>query len=168
MEYASVHAGLAVLSVRERAVVRLAAAGLSDLQITEQLGIRMGTLSTYWARARAKTGVSARSALASAMARDEAILAVRPALSEVGRCALRASGSACRAALDALPWPVFVVAEPGLGFVNVLAAESLSPAECRAVVERPLDDSTVWWSPGGQAFMVWSIASAQVMGLGVQ
>ena len=167
VEYANVHAGLAVLSVRERAVVRLAAAGLSDLEITEQLGIRMGTLSTYWARARAKTGVSARSALASAMARDETLQAVRPVLCAVGRRALRSSGSAERAALDALSWPVFVVSGAGLRFVNAMAAERLSAAECDQAIAVSRRGSTVWWSPAGQAFVAWAIGPDEVMGLGV-
>lgn len=51
------------LSVRERQVVDLAAAGLTDLQIAESLKIRPSTVATYWDRIRLKFGAHTRAEL---------------------------------------------------------------------------------------------------------
>lgn len=48
------------LSLRERQVVNLAALGLSDRQISEQMSVTLGTMAAYWARVRSKLDVRNR------------------------------------------------------------------------------------------------------------
>lgn len=44
------------LSAREDSVLQLAARGLTDQQIANELGIRVSTVTTYWIRIRGKLG----------------------------------------------------------------------------------------------------------------
>lgn len=56
-EYA---ARLGSLSRRERAVVDLAAQGLTDSQISQELGLSLATVNSYWTRIRTKLGSLSR------------------------------------------------------------------------------------------------------------
>ena len=61
--------GIAALSEREREALKFAGQGLTDDQISRELGIAKGTLATYWERIRAKTGLSTRAELTAAYER---------------------------------------------------------------------------------------------------
>lgn len=60
------------LSPRERHVVSLAVAGLSDAAIRTRLGISEGSLSTYWSRVRRKLGSLSRVELATRITNERA------------------------------------------------------------------------------------------------
>jgi DNA-binding CsgD family transcriptional regulator len=49
-----------LLSPQERRILCLAAEGLTDHEIAQQLGLRRGTVVTHWRRARLKLGASTR------------------------------------------------------------------------------------------------------------
>ncbi len=51
------------LSSRERQLIELAAHGHTDAEIANELGIALGTVSTYWGRIRSKFGGSSRTEL---------------------------------------------------------------------------------------------------------
>ncbi len=57
---ADYEARLHSLSMREQAVVNLAAEGLTDEQISLALGLRVSTVNSYWARVRTKLGSLSR------------------------------------------------------------------------------------------------------------
>ncbi|HXH61569.1 MAG TPA: LuxR C-terminal-related transcriptional regulator, partial [Fimbriimonadaceae bacterium] len=59
------------LSKRERQVIGLAAAGLADKQIGQELDVSINTLRTYWTRIREKVGSSSRPALVAAYVADD-------------------------------------------------------------------------------------------------
>ncbi len=59
------------LSDRERQVIGLAAAGLVDKQIGQELDVSVNTLRTYWSRIREKVGEGPRPALVAAYVTDE-------------------------------------------------------------------------------------------------
>lgn len=59
------------LSHRERQVVELAARGLTDTAIAHELGISEATVTTYWARVRAKYGQHSRTELVFEIFREE-------------------------------------------------------------------------------------------------
>jgi PAS domain S-box-containing protein len=70
----------APLSDREAQLLELAAEGLTDAAIAKRLGIRETTVSTYWARIRAKVGTVSRTELvAKALRRryQQMVLALR-------------------------------------------------------------------------------------------
>lgn len=62
--------GIDALSGREREVVEMATAGNTDNAICRRLGIQPGTLGTYWARIRTKTGLGSRPELAAAFSKN--------------------------------------------------------------------------------------------------
>lgn len=63
--------GVEKLSNRERQVLGMAAAGLLDKQIGEELGVSANTLRTYWSRIRSKLGQLPRSALVALLVSSE-------------------------------------------------------------------------------------------------
>lgn len=63
--------GVEKLSNRERQVLGMAAAGLLDKQIGEELGVSANTLRTYWSRIRGKLGSLPRSALVALLVSSE-------------------------------------------------------------------------------------------------
>jgi len=60
-----------VLSSREEQILGLAASGLSDQEVGQELGISVRTLQTYWKRIRAKLGESGRSELVAEHIRSQ-------------------------------------------------------------------------------------------------
>ena len=60
-----------ILSPREYQLLRLAAAGYTDMAIAEQLGISEATVGTYWGRVRIKFGPYSRTELVAIMMRAE-------------------------------------------------------------------------------------------------
>ncbi|RYG22474.1 LuxR family transcriptional regulator [bacterium] len=56
----------ALLSAREGQILSLAALGLADKQISQDLGLSLNTLRTYWTRIRTKVGDSSRAGLTAA------------------------------------------------------------------------------------------------------
>jgi len=60
-----------ILSPREHQLLRLAAAGFTDMAIAEQLGISEATVGTYWGRVRIKFGPYSRTELVAIMMRAE-------------------------------------------------------------------------------------------------
>jgi len=60
-----------ILSPREHQLLRLAAAGFTDMAIAEQLGISEATVGTYWGRVRIKFGPYSRTELVAIMLRAE-------------------------------------------------------------------------------------------------
>jgi DNA-binding CsgD family transcriptional regulator len=60
-----------VLSERERQVIGLAAIGYADKQISEELGLSIHTLRTYWDRIRTKMGGLSRPALVAAYVSEQ-------------------------------------------------------------------------------------------------
>ncbi len=59
------------LSQREKEVLGMAAIGMVDKQIGEELGLSIHTLRTYWDRIRAKIGDLPRSALVATYVTDQ-------------------------------------------------------------------------------------------------
>lgn len=112
--------GVAELSKREREVVKLASDGHTDQGICRILGISVGTLGTYWARIRQKTGYASRSETTAAFARYkcESVI-IRTVALIADRCV--ASGyvaesgrTALRDLFDALPLAGAIVNEDSL------------------------------------------------------
>lgn len=56
-----------LLSERERQILEMAAGGMLDKQIGQELGLSLNTLRTYWSRIRGKIGDAPRPALAAAL-----------------------------------------------------------------------------------------------------
>ncbi len=63
--------GQSALSVRERQLLKLAAAGLTDTAIAQRLHIGEATVSTYWRRIRTKIGPYSRTELVATLLRNE-------------------------------------------------------------------------------------------------
>ncbi|MCW5940541.1 MAG: response regulator transcription factor [Fimbriimonadaceae bacterium] len=59
------------MSEREALIVQMAASGLIDRDICDQLKIAPGTLSTYWSRIRHKSGQASRPAITSKFVRHQ-------------------------------------------------------------------------------------------------
>ncbi|MBS1714580.1 MAG: PAS domain S-box protein [Armatimonadetes bacterium] len=59
------------LSVRERQLLKCAAAGLTDSAIAVRLGISEATVKTYWRRIRAKLGRNSRTELVATVLKQE-------------------------------------------------------------------------------------------------
>ncbi len=59
------------ISRRELSVLEYASLGLKDQEICDQLGIASGTLGTYWARIKSKTGIQSRTRLSAEFASDK-------------------------------------------------------------------------------------------------
>ncbi len=62
---------LDLLTVREREVVAMAVDGRTDEQIAQALGIRPGTVNTYWVRVRLKVGPLSRTEIVAGVLRHE-------------------------------------------------------------------------------------------------
>lgn len=58
------------LSMREKQLIEGAAAGLTDAQIAQKLGVSTGTVATYWVRIRAKYGGCSRTELVAMALRE--------------------------------------------------------------------------------------------------
>jgi len=59
------------LSLRERQLIEMAAAGKTDAEIAHELGIAIGTVATYWGRIRSKFGGCSRTELVAMALREE-------------------------------------------------------------------------------------------------
>jgi PAS domain S-box-containing protein len=62
------------LSNREEQILLLASRGLTDRQISAELGIRAGTINTHWSRIRLKLGAATRSEAVSILLKEKASL----------------------------------------------------------------------------------------------
>ena len=62
------------LSHREEEILLLASRGLTDRQISGELGIRAGTINTHWSRIRLKLGAATRSEAVSILLKEKANL----------------------------------------------------------------------------------------------
>jgi len=62
------------LSNREEQILLLASRGLTDRQISAELGIRAGTINTHWSRIRLKLGAATRSEAVSILLKEKATL----------------------------------------------------------------------------------------------
>ncbi|MCW5943120.1 MAG: PAS domain S-box protein [Fimbriimonadaceae bacterium] len=110
------------LSRRERQVMALAALGLTDLAIAKELGIRMPTVNTYWARVRSKVGHHNRAELVAGYVReksDEELRVLRETCDRLaeevaGRDTLVRSVATYEALLDGAPEAVIVVDVEGV------------------------------------------------------
>jgi DNA-binding CsgD family transcriptional regulator len=71
----ALHKRTSVLSERERQVLGMAASGMLDKQIAQELGLSQNTLRTYWRRVRDKLGELPRTALVSGFVREDLRLA---------------------------------------------------------------------------------------------
>jgi PAS domain S-box-containing protein len=60
------------LSNREEEILLLASRGLTDRQISGELGIRAGTINTHWSRIRLKLGAATRSEAVSILLKEKA------------------------------------------------------------------------------------------------
>lgn len=60
------------LSNREEQILLLASRGLTDRQISGELGIRAGTINTHWSRIRLKLGAATRSEAVSILLKEKA------------------------------------------------------------------------------------------------
>lgn len=60
------------LSNREEQILLLASRGLTDRQISAELGIRAGTINTHWSRIRLKLGAATRSEAVSILLKEKA------------------------------------------------------------------------------------------------
>lgn len=69
------------LSQREEEILLLASRGLTDRQISTELGIRAGTINTHWSRIRLKLGAATRSEAVSILLKEKA-LATQQALEQ--------------------------------------------------------------------------------------
>lgn len=63
--------GTAALSTRERQVLGMAATGMLDKQIAQELGLSQNTLRTYWRRVREKLGELPRTALVTEFVKED-------------------------------------------------------------------------------------------------
>jgi DNA-binding CsgD family transcriptional regulator len=61
------------LSQREEEILLLASRGLTDRQISAELGIRAGTINTHWSRIRLKLGAATRSEAVSILLKEKAM-----------------------------------------------------------------------------------------------
>lgn len=117
------------LSVRQEAVMRLAADGLADKEIAIELGLSLGTLRTYWDRMRKKTDSRSRSEIIAKISRENLDV-------------LRRELDLQRLLLKGLPHALWTVTPNGtFDFWNDWFAEfgGMSPAEiakegCRALM----------------------------------
>lgn len=134
------------MSRREQEILNLAALGYTDKRIGALLGLRLGTISTYWARIRSKWGPSTRAELVARWVRAEMAEKVRREVAAGDGHEDRAEAEVRRArilshALDAITrlwgWAAIAVVY-GNGTVSFLAADEASslglraPAGCRS------------------------------------
>ncbi|RYG24780.1 PAS domain S-box protein [bacterium] len=87
------------LSPRERQLLEMATAGLTDQAIANELGISLATVSTYWGRIRIKYGP---------LGRTEIVARFLRALMSRATAELTASEERMRTVLEALPLGVFL------------------------------------------------------------
>lgn len=118
------------LSARENQILDLAADGLTDIQIGQQLKISVSTVNSYWVRIRGKLGHLNRTELVALSLRHEArgqfeTLLKRSEELEATVLQQRAAGELSglndifRAAIDALPEALLVIDESGhVAFAN--------------------------------------------------
>ena len=92
------------LSPRERQLLEMATAGLTDQAIANDLGISLATVSTYWGRIRIKYGP---------LGRTEIVARFLKALMSRATAELTASEERMRTVLEALPLGVFLTDAKG-------------------------------------------------------
>lgn len=127
------------LSVRERQLLKLAAAGLTDSAIAVRLGISEATVKTYWRRIRVKLGRNSRTELVATVLKRE----IEHSNGERSRFAPKAGSSEdrfYRLLLEQAPDAIMVVRADGIiQMVNESAAE-LFGWDVHELTGRPVAD----------------------------
>lgn len=139
------------LSQRERQILQLASAGLTDKAIASEIGISPTTVNTFWGRIRYKMGQASRAELVGSLARMEAeedlraakalndALLVEIALHRRTQEKLAESEARFRHLVDSVPDALVVVREDGLiDLVNNRFEEVFGYAKAE-ILGMPLD-----------------------------
>ena len=117
--------GFGHLSPREGQVLKMAAQGFLDKEISAELGVSLNTLRTYWSRIRGKVGEVPRIALATAFVENRTAPAVPPVLSD-----------------ESADWEVDFAKN-----TLILHTEDPNSPEIPTGVERPLEDGLDTFHP---------------------
>jgi len=113
------------LARRERQVAALAADGLTDKAIASRLGIKQGTVDTYWARMRRKSGIESRTEIVARILAAEAEGANQELREEIDRLTTQVAELTARHALDDKPYRDVVEALPKALIVSAVDLQIL-------------------------------------------
>lgn len=134
------HTNDRALSRRERQILELAAGGLTDKAIANEMGISPTTVNTFWGRIRTKMGSSTRTQLVATLMREEnERLLFEIAQRKRMEDAVAVSEDKCRMLLESAPDAIVVVRMGGaIDLINRRAEEAFGYSR-EELIGRPIE-----------------------------